>query len=172
MRCKTEHQCGNREVRSQVQKAEVQRWRHAMTFSVLDMACGSIMHLQGGCRSWQTVQFLWRGTKRERSRICCIRGWIESGGSWECRCLLEAHEGRAHSLTHAMTGKRAESVAQQAARRGRGERAPTGDAFDMRSGAWNSTKTSPRLSRKPQKVFGPSKMWPATLDAACATSPS
>lgn len=143
---------------------DIQRRGHGLA---LDPAPPSRVQVGGDSSGFGRV-----AQSAKESRICCIRRCIESGGSWECGCLLEAHEGRAHSLTHAMTGKRAESVAQQAARRGRGERAPTGDAFDMRSGAWNSTKTSPRLSRKPQKVFGPSKMWPATLDAACATSPS
>ena len=58
MRCKTEQQCGNREVRTQVQKAEVQRWRHALTFSAVDMDWGSILHLHGGCKSGRTVQVL------------------------------------------------------------------------------------------------------------------
>lgn len=93
-----------------------------------------------------------------------VRG--SAGACWRPR-----REGGTRSVM-TVTGKRAESVAQQAARRGRGERAPTGDGFDMRSEAWNSTKISPRLPRKPQKVFGPSKMSPATRDAAYATSPS
>lgn len=93
-----------------------------------------------------------------------VRG--SAGACWRPR-----REGDTRSVM-TVTGKRAESVAQQAARRGKGEHAHKGDAFDRRSGAWNSTKTSPHLLKKSQKVYGPSKMSPATPDAACATSAS
>lgn len=105
MRCKTGQRCGSRKVRSQVQESEVQRWRHALTFSAVDMDWGSSLHLHRGCKSWQAFRFWQIGTKRERSKICCIRGCIESGGSWECGCLLKAHEREVHPLRHAVTGK-------------------------------------------------------------------